>query len=30
LGYQPPAPEAIEIEPPISKISTPDIELALA
>ncbi len=30
LGYQPPAPEAIEIEPPISTISTPDIELALA
>ncbi len=30
LRYQPPAPEAVEIGPPISRIFTPDIELALA
>jgi transposase InsO family protein len=29
LGYQPPAPEAVEVGPPVSRISTPDIELAL-
>ncbi len=30
LGYQPPAPEAVEIGPPISRIFPPNIELALA
>ncbi len=29
LGYQPPAPEAVEIGPPIRRIFTPDVELAL-
>jgi putative transposase len=29
LGYQPPAPEAVEIGPPISRFSTPNTELAL-
>ncbi len=29
LGYQPPAPQAIEIGPPISRSFTPDTELAL-
>ena len=29
LGYQPPAPEAVEIGSPISRIFTPDTELAL-
>ncbi len=29
LGYQPPAPEAVEIGTPISRILTPEIELAL-
>ncbi len=30
LGYQPPAPEAIEIGPPINRIFTPNPGLALA
>ncbi len=30
LGYRPPAPEAVEIGQPISRIITPNIELALA
>ncbi len=30
LGYQPPAPEALEIGPPISRFFTPNTELALA
>ena len=30
LGYQPPAPEAIEIGLPISRFLTPNTELALA
>ncbi len=30
LGYRPPAPEAVEIGPPIRRIFTPDTELALA
>jgi putative transposase len=29
LGYQPPAPEAVEIGPPISRFFTPNAELAL-
>jgi hypothetical protein len=29
LGYQPPAPEAVEVGPPIGRIFTPDTELAL-
>ncbi len=30
LGYRPPAPEAIEIEPPMDRIFTPDTGFALA
>jgi hypothetical protein len=30
LGYRLPAPEAVEVGPPVSRISTPDSERALA
>jgi hypothetical protein len=30
LAYQPPAPEAVEIGPPISRSSASNLELALA